>query len=277
MDATGSMAELLTKSKNTVGEMFERATNILKKAGVTAVFEVQFVVYRNYDCVIEELLQHSGWESDASNLRQFMSTISAYGGTWEPEAVEIGLHYVNRLSKENGDNPLERVNQVILIGDAPPNTRELVAKGRSEHLGEDYWRRAKDYATPTYVDEEVKALAQKEIPVHAFYVAESARLAFEEISRATNGQSGALDIHSPAGAEKLTEIVTERILSNLGGDALVDLYRQTYVKGYVSSVSRSKMAFFQGGASKPVPEDSSKKADFDIVGQDVFQNANKNG
>ena len=242
MDATGSMHGLLTKAKNTVHAMFERACAILKEKGMAATFELQFVVYRNYDCKEERILQYSGWESDPNNLRQFMNTIDASGGTWEPEAIEIGLWHANHVAET------VKINQVILIGDAPPNPRELVNKGRQEYLGESYWETTK-FSNSTYVDDEVEKLKQKGIPVHAFYVKNSAKASFEKIAITTNGHHGMLDIDSPEGAEKLTQVVTERILEDLGGVELVELYRAKYVRGYLALEKKSSVLVFSKQAN----------------------------
>ena len=114
MDATGSMGNLLTQAKNTVGIMFERATVILKDHGIpTNSFQMQFAVYRDYDCLTDGLLQYSPWETKPENLRKFMETITARGGGDYEEAIEIGLWHSNNENEKN------EISQVILIGDAP--------------------------------------------------------------------------------------------------------------------------------------------------------------
>jgi hypothetical protein len=91
MDATGSMIHLLYKCKITVGIMFERASEILKDHKMPSnLFQIQFVVYRNYDSSQDKLLQSSSWETKSQNLHTFMNTIQAEGG-WLNEAIEIGL------------------------------------------------------------------------------------------------------------------------------------------------------------------------------------------
>ncbi|CAF1394740.1 unnamed protein product [Adineta steineri] len=117
MDATVSMSHLLQKSKNTVGIMFERAAVILKEHHISLdSFEIQFVVYRNYCCPENKILQHSPWETKPDNLRAFMNTINVEGGLGN-EAIEIALWHANK------ENERENITQVILIGDAPPNTK----------------------------------------------------------------------------------------------------------------------------------------------------------
>ncbi|CAF5016018.1 unnamed protein product, partial [Rotaria sp. Silwood1] len=118
MDATGSMTHLLNNCKNTVGAMFERTIEILRDDNIIEdSFQIQFVVYRNYNSTEDKILQYSPWETRADNLRTFMNTINVEGGDGN-EAIEIGLWHANN------ENTREKITQVILIGDAPPNTKD---------------------------------------------------------------------------------------------------------------------------------------------------------
>lgn len=84
--------------------------------------------------------------------------------------------------------------------------------------------------------EPTSLLKTKEIPVHAFYVRDYEKLtkAFRNIAKLTGGKSEYLDIDSVVGAELLTDVITERILHNIGGDGLVKSHRDKYAaKGYV--------------------------------------------
>lgn len=56
--------------------MFERAYQILKGHDRQSCFEVQFAVYRNYNVMPDRICEHSGWETQPENLRQFMDSIS---------------------------------------------------------------------------------------------------------------------------------------------------------------------------------------------------------
>ncbi|ETO03631.1 hypothetical protein RFI_33771, partial [Reticulomyxa filosa] len=105
MDATGSMHHLLQQAKNAVDTMFERISTILKDNGEPPnSFEMQFVVYRNYNAPEHMLLQTSPWESKPENLRNFIKSVKADYG-WGNEAIEIGLAHVNR------ENEKESVSQ----------------------------------------------------------------------------------------------------------------------------------------------------------------------
>ncbi|CAF3149707.1 unnamed protein product [Rotaria sp. Silwood2] len=235
MDATCSMSHLLNKCKNTVGIMFERASNILKDNQINSdSFQIQFVVYRNYDSQEKKLLQSSSWETKPHNLRAFMNTIEVEGG-WANEAIEIGLWHANR------ENERENITQVILIGDAPPNTRKEVNDKRNS-LGQNYWKKTK-FAQATYYEDELAKLISNQIPVHAFYVEKRAKEKFEEIANRTGGHCQMLDINSSSGSDMLTDLVTEEILNNVGGESkgevLVKAYRNKFGRSYTRNVESS--------------------------------------
>jgi len=225
MDATGSMSGVITKSKHTVKTMFERMHSVIEAKGGTATLEIQFACYRNYDCSLEMLLQVSPWETNPDNLRKFMDSISAYGGTHWEEAIEIALFHA---VSEHDARPID---QVILIGDAAPNTREQVAAGRARAP---YLVQSR-FKVPTFYTEQLAELRKRGIPVHAYFVYPSARESFRGISSlaAPGGRSEELLINSPQGHEQLTNLIAEEILRKVGGDELVSDYRHMFAKGYL--------------------------------------------
>ena len=227
MDATGSMASLLSAAKDTVCTMFERASHVLSQKGLpNDAFQMQFVVYRDYDCREDGLLQSSAWESKPDNLRNFMTKVTATGGGDYEEAIEIGLWHVVQQS----ESP-EEISQVILIGDAPAKEMPAIIRDRQATGGETYWGKTK-YKVPTYYVTEMQQLKVRNIPVHTFYLADGAKSNFEMIASQTSGQSKYLDINSARGAELLTDFVTEAVLKKTAGDqadAVVALYRRLYV------------------------------------------------
>ena len=80
---------------------------------------------------------------------------------------------------------------------------------------------------------EVEEIQAKGLKIHAFYVHNAAKEAFEWIAKTTGGNCGPLDINSEKGAETLTAIVTESILADIGqkqgkGNDLVMMYRKQY-------------------------------------------------
>ena len=243
MDATGSMCHLLEKSKNTVATMFERARAVLQEKGCTQGFELQFACYRNYDQKQEALLQVSPWSPRPENLKQFMAGVSASGGTHLEEAVEVALFHAN--SEADG------LAQVILIGDAPPNTAHQIDEGRAR-FGEGYWAGTR-FAQRTDWEAEARRLADRAIPVHAFYVDRDAEGAFKLISERTGGTSGFLDVNSADGAALLTDTVTECILRGIGGEAYVAAYQERFCRGYLRGGGQAggQGPNFQGQGPRP--------------------------
>ena len=224
IDATCSMSNLLSAAKETICTMFERASEILKENMLDSdLIQMQIAVYRNYNSDQNKILQVSSWETKANSLRSFLNTVSCDGG-WGHEAIEIGLWHA--VSESNTQNS---ISQVILIGDAPANTKADINKKR-ENLGEAYWAKTK-LNKPTYYEYELDNLKQKNIPVHAFYLTSFAENDFRKIAKETGGRCEYLDIHSTDGAKLLTDFVTEEILRNAGGeqgDGIVESYRMRY-------------------------------------------------
>ncbi|CAF4322129.1 unnamed protein product [Rotaria sp. Silwood2] len=228
MDATGSMSHLLHKCKNTVDIMFERASEILQDNNINSdSFQLQLVLYRNYNSRENKILQYSPWETKPDNLRTFMNTINVEGG-WGNEAIEIGFWHANK------EHEKENITQIILIGDASPNTKDDIVQKR-ECFGENYWQTTK-FSQPTYYEDELAKLISNNIPVHAFFVQPMAEEKFNEIATRTGGRCKKLDINSTDGAKMLTDFVTLEILRNVGrnsnGDALAAAYENRFGKVY---------------------------------------------
>ncbi|ETO05350.1 hypothetical protein RFI_32046 [Reticulomyxa filosa] len=198
MDATGSMSHLLQKVKTTVGTMFSRIAQILEDKGASSNgFEMQFVVYRNYNAPEDMILQVSPWEVKPDNLRNFMEMIESDYGMGN-EAIEVGLAYVNR---ESSKQPRQQIR------------------------GEQY-----------YYENELQLLKQNHIIVHAYFVDDEAETNFKEIADATGGRCEKLDINSPKGSTQLTDLVAEEVLRNAGGDKgdeLVKAYRAKFLTAHL--------------------------------------------
>lgn len=81
MDATGSMVNLIMKTKNAIGTMFQQASKILSDKGIDPkLFEIQIGCYRNYSSGKALIFQSSPWESNPASLSKFLGTINASGG-----------------------------------------------------------------------------------------------------------------------------------------------------------------------------------------------------
>jgi len=208
----------------------------LKAAKVDAAFELQFTTFRNYDCEPDQLLCCSQWAKRPDELRLFLQNVRACGGTHWEEAVEVALQYAN---SENSRNP---ISQVILIGDAAPNTQDQVTTGRAGQsrggkLPSDYWQKT-PMAEPTFWEIECEKLRKSEIPVHAFYVDPSAQASFANISQKA-GEGGVcrdLDMRNPQAATILCNLLTNRILESLGQtEEEKKLFKDLYLKTYADA------------------------------------------
>jgi len=215
VDATESMSSLLQATKNTISEMFSRISIILKENKMDPKqFQIQFAAYRNYNAPESELLKYSGWCDDPLLLNRFLNDVPPAYGIGN-EAVEVALQYIN-------DDP--DINEIIIIGDVPPNTKKEVEAARSQyHGGESYWATTR-FANITNYEIEMNKLKQKEIKVNCFYLTEYAKPVFVQMASSTQGISAFLDIHSSKGAQMLTELVSVRVLMAVGGDKLVKAY-----------------------------------------------------
>jgi hypothetical protein len=223
IDATGSMGNVIQNTKTCVSLMFERAHKVLQEEKVaSADFQLQIAVYRNYNSSPQDLLEYSQWASEPEDIRAFISSIQASGGFGEREAVEVGLWHANRVHETLKDKG-EQLNQVILIGDAPPNTKAEVGQKRA-YSGRD-WSQS-DFAVETFADDETAKLIENEIPVHCFYVQsynqmEPVRQGFTAIAHATNPTSPVcqqLDVRTgQEGANVLANVLTKSVFDSFSG------------------------------------------------------------
>eukprot|EP00975_Prorocentrum_lima_P028650 6020854-Prorocentrum_lima.AAC.1 len=108
------MWKTLTRTKETVVNMCQRAYDILERRSIEKSFEMQIAVYRNYNVPPDRIFEASGWSSTHDELSAFLQGVTNDGG-WGNEAIEIGLQHVN----EECRNTL--VQQIVLIGDGGPN------------------------------------------------------------------------------------------------------------------------------------------------------------
>jgi hypothetical protein len=228
LDGTGSMSGALENSKKAVRLMFDRAKKVIADAKVNVSFEMQIAIFRNYSSGPNLLLECSPWSSDAETLKRFLDPITISGGQGN-EAMEIGFWHANQqVAQPSG------LSQVIVLGDAMPNTEADVKSKRS---GTDW--SATPYALPTHYRREIDHLKSASVLVHAFYVVprkslmfrDSAMAAFDTLASLTGGTSASLDVNnstSTTSLELLTSTVTKRILASAGGQELVARYDQEF-------------------------------------------------
>jgi hypothetical protein len=70
------------------------------------------MVYRNYNSPFEEIIEGTTFETTPVNLKRFLDKVQPKGG-WGNEALEVLFQCLNKE---------EKIDQVILIGDAAPNS-----------------------------------------------------------------------------------------------------------------------------------------------------------
>jgi len=212
VDATGSMGSLLGKTKQKIREMFKRIRGILKENGHDPnSFEIQMVAYRNYNAPASDLLLYSGWQNDPSSLDKWLSTVNpAYG--WRNEAVEVSLQFVHED---------QNVNEVIVIGDAAPNTKQETDYKRKN--GNQQWKGGA-FETAVYFDDQLQKIKDRGLKINSFYLREGAKQSFQNMANVTGGNCEKLDIDSANGAEQLTGLISKAVLKVCGGDALVQAY-----------------------------------------------------
>jgi len=221
VDATGSMSQLLNKAKNTIQQMFDRISIILKDNKMDPKqFQIQFVAYRNYNAPESELLKYSGWTDDAILLNRFLTDVPANYGLGN-EAIEVALQYINKDIN---------LSEVIIIGDAGANTKEEIKERRetSNHGNENkYWSKTK-FNKITYFKDEILMLKNKGIKINAFYLTRQAEQDFRIMASETGGHCEYLDINTSQATELLTGLVSKRVLNATGGEKLVKAYEEKF-------------------------------------------------
>ena len=223
IDGTGSMRQLLEKTKQTLETMFNRAFSVLNSS---SKFSIKIAVYRNYDAAKEnKLIQNSNWESEAENLVKFLQTVRAEFGLGN-EAIEIGFWQANREVN---------LSQVILIGDAAPNTENDVQQKRLKYP--EGLRKSVDFANPVFYLTELHKLVAKNVIVNAIYlknikkdqnVQKTDIESFQEIARLGKGKYEYLDLFSSNSSQLLIDLITQQVLFSIGGEDLIEVYRSKF-------------------------------------------------
>ncbi|KAL4505988.1 hypothetical protein ABPG72_013749 [Tetrahymena utriculariae] len=226
MDVTGSMSNLITQTKNTIQTTFEQARDILIQRGYDPqCFQIMICCFRSYSSKWQEIIQTSSWETNPDKLRSFLQTITASGGTYPGESVEVGLWWANEQYKKSP------ISQVIVLGDQPAHSQEEAERHRN-NFGQIYWNTTPIKDLNYYVPE-CQQLNSKNVPVNTFYLKSSAKNSYQEIARLTNGISEYLDINSAQSSKKLTEVFVVQILKDIGNQdgrsqELIEAYRAKY-------------------------------------------------
>lgn len=194
-DATGSMSSLWNNAQSTINVMIRR----IKEIGGNN-FELLWVAYRDYS-ERDNMLELSGWTSDAQQLQNFVNGIRCHGGGDCEEAVEQALLLARNEHRRKG------ISRVILIGDAPPHF-EKKGQQLSNHRG---------VVLETDYQTEAQELKSLEVGNHS-----GTKETFQLIANETGGQFADL---SP---ESLIHAVCTSVLMDIGGEELVMEYRERF-------------------------------------------------
>ncbi|KAL4463179.1 hypothetical protein ABPG74_007180 [Tetrahymena malaccensis] len=226
LDATGSMKNLITQTKNTIETTFLCSRDILGQEGLDPqCFLVMICFFRSYNSKWENIFNSTAWENNADKLRSFLQTVQATGGTDPGEAVEVGLWWANQQHLQSP------INQVLLLGDQPAHLEDQAQKYRNK-FGQNYWD-----TTPikelTYYVPECNKLKKQNVPVHTFYLNNQAQNIFQDISNITGGKCAPLDINSADSAKQLTDTLVKQILADIGDkhgcrEKLIQAYQAKY-------------------------------------------------
>ena len=151
------------------------------------------------------------------------------------EAIEIGLWHANQ------EYDLKPITQIMIIGDAAPNTENDVLTKRAGYVsgifagyvtgnkGENYWKNT-PYHTPTFFGKELAELKGKNVKIHPFYVKASNSLkeSFQQLANNSNGCQF-LDVNNAAkGADDLLDTLAKVILNDIGGEKFEAKYMKKY-------------------------------------------------
>eukprot|EP01084_Bolivina_argentea_P254311 427516_1 len=220
VDGTGSMTSTLSKTKERISEMYKRIREILTDPEFNYdpnLFEIQIAVYRNYNAPPSKLLQMSGWQNNPIELDNFLKDVEPEYGMGN-EAIEVGLQFLNND---------EHVDEAIMIGDWPPNTKDQVDTRRKNGKWENTM-----FAIPAYFDDELEKLNKKGLKINTFYLTNMIKQSFQKIADATGGKCLELNIENSEGAEQLTGLISKTVLEVCGGTNNGQKLRDAYDSKY---------------------------------------------
>ena len=155
IDATGSMKKVWRAIKNALAVLENRLRELAP--GI----EITLIAYRDY-CDGDRLVQISQPFKTSDDIAAFIHTLRCRGGGDDPEAVEVALEHILRLSPD----------LAILAGDAPPH-------GVEDDLVDD-----KDYRVFA------RRLGEKKVPVYTLATndCDTTVQSFGEIATLTGGK-----------------------------------------------------------------------------------------
>jgi hypothetical protein len=187
---------------------------------------LKFLLDFNYNSHPDKILECSTWENSPTNLVQFIDPIAPNGGCGN-EAIEMALWHTNQEASTF------EVTQMIIIGDAPPNTRDETIKKRERSP---LYSTHSLYGAPVFFEEQLQEICRRKIRINSFYLkGTNAKTEFQRMAQVTGGSCEALDVQNANAADVLTGIVCTNILKDIGdklggnmAQQLVASYRAKY-------------------------------------------------
>jgi hypothetical protein len=132
IDGTGSMGAALNAVLNILNATISRTDEIITMRMPHVSFEHKIMIYRNYNTNLEKILEQSNFSKDPAYLQAFMTSIKPEGGLGN-EAHEVLFYDIGKQLE------YDKIDQIIIIGDAPANKFEEMIKHRKKFRGDAYW------------------------------------------------------------------------------------------------------------------------------------------
>jgi len=158
VDATGSMGGVWARAKDALKQAVDE---IQSRAHVP--IQVCVVGYRDHiHDPKEDVLVACEWSNDGEFLKSFIDSVRCFGGGDYPESIGHGLGYLLEQQQQ-------KVNQIILIGDAPSKE------------GSFGWAEASTFGA-------------QGCPIYALYTCRDERLVecFQKLAKLSGGKAGYL-------------------------------------------------------------------------------------
>lgn len=242
------MNTMLTQAKTTIKNVFVRAMVCLEDVEAEMAaragrpprplnevpFEVQFAVYRDYDCGTRDIFAASGWETNPTRLFSFLDRQAPKGGGGDGgEAVEVGLEFaVKEAMSEKG------LTQVILIADDVAKTPAMITASRAR-IGSKKWTEAGFAPDVSYISEMEKLRSlppEKQVLVHTLRLSDNEDLVenFTDIHSRNAQPLEAKNLYLDLSDEEFfmsfitVEIIRRAVSTGEQGDLAIASYNRRY-------------------------------------------------
>ncbi|EAS04311.1 von willebrand factor type A domain protein (macronuclear) [Tetrahymena thermophila SB210] len=121
-DTTSSMSSYINKCKDTVNQIIKNILDKTQGEGISVKFG--FVAYRDHPPQDNSYLTCSYDLTSEDEIKQFIQTLSAFGGGDYPEAVMDGLYVSAKHMSWRDSTHIPSLRYIFHITDAPPHGSE---------------------------------------------------------------------------------------------------------------------------------------------------------